>query len=103
MADKLSVQQFAAKIRERRPDASSIPDITLVGKVLAAAPQLKDYVDLTALPGTEKGVFESPKYGPTGPNGTEMVSEQAANILKGIPQAVTGIPSAALELGKLGL
>lgn len=95
MPEQVSVQQFAAKIRERRPDLANIPDVTLVAKTLAAAPNLKEYVDLTALPGTEKGAFESPKYGPTGPNATEMVSEQAANVLKGIPQAVTGIPAAA--------
>lgn len=43
--------------------------------------------------------FESPKYGPTGPSAGEVASEQAASVLRGIPQAVTSLPAAAKEIG----
>src|SRR2546425_9268990 len=86
MADQYSIQEFAAKIRERRPDLANIPDMTLVGKTLAAAPELKQFLKTEAEP------YQSPRYGPTGATPGQVASDQAANVLQGIPQAITGIP-----------
>jgi len=38
-------------------------------------------------------------YPGRGPTGTEVMQDQAAEVLKGIPQAVTGIPGAAKAIG----
>ncbi len=54
MAEKLSIEQFAAEIKKRRPDLANIPNDTLVGKTLGAAPELKEFVNLdTAMPAPE--------------------------------------------------
>lgn len=83
MPDTYSIQEFAAKIRERRPDLASVPDALLVGKTLAAAPDLKQFLSQESEP------FQSPKYGPTGPTGLQLASEGAAKVLKG--NALSGV------------
>lgn len=89
MAEQYTIAELAAKIKERRPDLADIPNATLVGKTLAAAPELKQYLNENVHP------FESPMYpgGPESRTPGQVMSDQAANVLKGIPQAITGIPS----------
>lgn len=97
MADQVSLHEFAQKIRERRPDLSSVPDVTLVAKTLAAAPELKQYVDIGNLPGMDAVAKVVPDARTPG----MVASDQAANVLRGIPQVVTGIPAAISALGGL--
>ncbi len=49
MADQLAVKDFAAKIRERRPDLSSISDTDLVLRTVANAPSLRKFVNMREL------------------------------------------------------
>lgn len=98
MPDKLNIEQFAAKIRERRPDLASVPNSTLVGKVLMGAPELKDYVDLSPEANGAKDV--KPVMYPGG-NQTagQVAQDQSAEVLKGAGQAITGLPGALKQLG----
>lgn len=98
MPEQVSVQEFARKIRERRPDLAHIPDITLVGKTLHAAPNLREYVDMSQLPGMD----QPPSNAPDDRTAFQVASDQAANVIKGIPQAITGIPSALGSLYDVG-
>lgn len=96
MPELYSIQQFAAKIRERRPDLGHIPDATLVGKTLYAAPDLKRYLSQEVQP------FESPRYEGGASNRTagQVASDQAENVLKGGVEAITGIPSMVGSLAR---
>ncbi len=47
----------------------------------------------------QKPVYQSPRYGPQGATAGQVASDQAAEVLKGIPEAVTGIPGAIKSLG----
>lgn len=63
MPEQVSMEEFANRIRERRPDLSHIPTIELVSKTLQAAPDLKQFVMLDSLGASReaasKGEFES--------------------------------------------
>lgn len=99
MPETLSINEFAAKVKERRPDLANIPDGTLVGKMLAAAPELKDVVRMEY--NDKRGApYESPRYTGTGATAGDVASDQAAEVLKGVPEAITGLPAAAGAVGK---
>src|SRR5207245_7112451 len=61
-----------------------------------------DYDDFADVPSAAAKPYVSPRYGPTGPTATEVASDQAAEVLKGIPEAITGIPGAVAQLVKMG-
>src|SRR6185369_17277899 len=107
MPDQYSIQEFAAKIRERRPDLANVPDMTLVGKTLAAAPDLKQF--LKEEPAPQEQPWYSKYFSQSNsPDRTaaEVMQDQAANVLRGIPKAVTGMPAAikgtAAAIGDIG-
>jgi hypothetical protein len=50
-----SVAEFAAKIRERRPDLSNVSDADLVNKTLEAAPELRSFLKPEAPPPESPG------------------------------------------------
>lgn len=123
MADKLSIEEFAAEIKKRRPDLASIPNDTLVGKTLGAAPELKEFVNLdTAMPapegilsqlfghlGVQKSDPATPMVGisPAGMpimNGAQpsVASEGAAQSLLGMGKTVAATPGALWDAFKLG-
>src|SRR5438552_2916808 len=51
---------------------------------------------------SEPKPYVSPRYGPTGATAMDVASDQAAEVLKGIPEAITGIPGAVAQLVKMG-
>ncbi len=99
---QLSLQEFASKLRERYPDLADVPDVTLVGKALAAAPDLKQFVDIGNLPGMNaiQKVSADSRTGGLNPFTSEVMQDQAANVIKGIPQAITSIPGVVQTLAK---
>lgn len=115
MPDKMSIEQFAAEIKKRRPDLAQIPNDTLVGKTLGAAPELKEFVNLdTTMPAPEGilsqlfghlGVQKSDPATPivgSSPMGAPIVnpmqpsvaSEGAAQSLSGMGKFIAAIPGA---------
>ncbi len=124
MPDKLSIEQFAAEIKKRRPDLAGIPNDTLVGKTLGAAPELKEYVNLdTTMPapegilsqlfghlGVQKSDPATPIAGmsPAGapiinPMQPSVASEGAAQSLRGMGNAITGAPTGTASAIKMAL
>lgn len=99
MPETLSINEFAAKVKERRPDLANIPDGTLVGKMLAAAPELKNVVRME-YSDKRGGAYESPRYTGTGATAGQVAQDQAAEVLRGVPEAITGIPAALGAVGK---
>src|SRR6516164_6145138 len=98
MPEQYSIQEFAKILREQWPDTANVPDMTLVGKTIAANPSLKQYLktETTAPLGPFEGYFSAPA---TSDRTAGMVaSDQAANVLKGIPTALTGIPGFVRDL-----
>src|SRR6516164_9386158 len=95
MPEQYSIQEFAKILREQWPDTANVPDMTLVGKTIAANPSLKQY--LKTSPDTS---YSSPEYpqGASSRTATEVMQDQAANVLKGIPTALTGIPGFVRDL-----
>lgn len=95
MPDTLSINEFAAKVKERRPDLASIPDGTLVGKMLAAAPELKDVVRMEY---TDKRGAEYKS--PAAPGG---FADKVADQMDAVREGVAGfVPTAAQAIGELG-
>lgn len=111
MADQLSIEEFAAKIKERRPDLANIPNDVLVGKTLGAAPELKEFVNLdTTMPAPE-GIISSlfghlgvQRQDPAGPSPIanplqpSVTSEGAAQSLTGMGKALIGLPGAIMSM-----
>ena len=123
MAEKLTLEQFAAEILKRRPDLAHIPQTALVAKTLQGAPELKEFVNLDLTmpeaPGTFSSLFSHlgvRKEDPAGPtvkgssfgppvldiSKPSVASEGAAQSLVGMGHAVKATPSGisgALSLG----
>jgi hypothetical protein len=49
MPDKLTTEQFAAKIKQRSPELASVPDADLVRKVLERRPEMREFL-VTEMP-----------------------------------------------------
>ena len=119
MPEQLSIKDFAAKIRERRPDLASVSDDLLVGKTLESAPQLKQFVNLDTTVPAPEGIL-SQLFGHLGvqkhdpgiatmgnpsmlmgnvPSLTQpsVASEGAAQSLVGMGQALKAAPGAAMD------
>lgn len=60
---KMSVQDFAAKIKEKYPSYASVGDSDLVQKIVAKYPQYQSQVDLNAKPAAGGTVSAAPKEG----------------------------------------
>lgn len=103
MPDTLSINEFAAKIKERRPDLAGMDDGTLVGKLLASEPSLKPLVRMEY--NDKRGAtYQSPERIPTTRDavldGMQNVGEGAKNL---VPDTANAIGSMGTRKGVLSL
>lgn len=82
--------ELLAAVRKDHPELAHIDDIKLFKAIAIDHPQLAQNV--------VEPTFQSPKYGPTGPGGLDIASEQAGHVMEGIGESVTGIPSGLMAL-----
>lgn len=84
--------------RADNPDAAHIDDNKIFAAIAVEDPDL-----VRGVSELEPRAFESPRYGPTGATAGQVAYDQAANVLTGIPQAITGIPGMVKEAAGLGV
>lgn len=87
-------QQLLQAVRTDHPELSAVDDNKLFAAIATDHPDLAQGIEELHQPD-----YQSPRY-PTG-SGTagQVVSDQAANVLSGVPSAVTAIPGAIKEGG----
>ena len=87
MPQQLTTEEFAKSIKAKYPQYKDIPDADLTQKIIAKYPQYKDAVRPASAAPASAGTA------PDARSATEVMQDQAAHVLKGIPQAITGIPA----------
>ncbi len=86
--------QLLEAVRTDHPQFRDIPDNKLFAAIAQDHPDLAQGISELHHP-----AFQSPRYGPQGATAGQVAQDQAAEVLKGIPEAVTGIPGALKSLG----
>lgn len=81
---QLTLKEFGASVKAKYPQYAQYGDEEIATRMLSKYPQYQENIK----------PFESPRHGPTGATPMQVASDQAVEVLRGIPEAVTGIPSA---------